>query len=149
VIRQIAYDSDGATVRRVDQIHVSNMSVERPRIVHPATPGLNDGVIEVHGTAIDTDGNPIPAANVEQRLVATRDRYDLNGRRTIRAGGAGKDGDFSYDAVNNPTGMKFTATYRGLDEDDVFRAVGGTTSAGRVFGGASSTSAIRRRLRRR
>ncbi|MCU1384615.1 MAG: hypothetical protein JWL71_3312 [Acidobacteria bacterium] len=138
VIRQIAYASDGATVRRVDQIHVSNMSVERPRIVHAATPGLNDGVIEVHGTAIDTDGNPIPAANVEQRLVATRDRYDLNGRRTIRAGGAGKDGDFSYDAVNNPTGMKFTATYRGLDEDDVFRAVGGTTSAGRVFGGADS-----------
>jgi len=138
VIRQIALASDGVTVNRVDQIHVSNMSVERPRIVHAATPGQNDGVIEVHGTAMDDGGNPIPVANVEQRLVATRDRFDFNGRRTIRAGGAGKDGFFSYDATNNPTGMKFTATYTGLDEDDVFRAVGGTTSAGRTFPGSDS-----------
>jgi hypothetical protein len=138
IVRQIAYAADGVTIRRVDQIHVANISVERPRIVRLPTLGASDGIIEVHGTAIDANGDPLPVGNVEQRLVAGRDRFDFNGRRTIRAGGAGKDGEFVYDTVNNADGVKFTATYTGLDEDDVYRAVGGTTSAGRTFPGADS-----------
>ena len=138
VVRQIAYGADGVTVRRIDQIHVANISVERPFIVRLPSPGAGDGVIQIRGTAMDADGNPIAVANVEQRLVANRDRFDFNGRRTLRAGGAGKDGEFTYDAANNPTGTRFTATYTGLDEDDVYRAVGGTTSTGRTFPGAES-----------
>jgi hypothetical protein len=138
VVRQIAYAPDGVTVRRIDQIHVANISVERPFIVKLPTAGQADGVIAVHGTAMDADGNQIPLGNIEQRLVARRDQFDFNGRRTIRAGGAGKDGEFVYDATNNASGMKFTATYSGLDETDVYRAVGGTTSAGVTFTGAES-----------
>ena len=138
IIRQIAYASDGLTIRRVDQTRVANITVKRPVIVRLATPGLADGVVEVHGEAMDANGNPLPEANVTQRLVANRDAFDFNGRRTLRAGGAGKDGAFSYDTVDNPMGTKFTATYSGLDENDVFRAAGGTTSTGRTFPGAES-----------
>jgi hypothetical protein len=136
IVRQIAYASDG-TIRRVDQGHVSNISVQRPIVIHPATAGQNDGAIEVHGTAIGADGNPIPIDQLNQRLVVPRDRFDLNGRRTLRAG-LGEDGVLAYDTVNNADGIKFTATYTGLDENDVARAVGGTTSTGRTFTGAES-----------
>jgi hypothetical protein len=139
IVRQIAYAADGTTVRRIDQTHVANISVERPYIVHPATPGASDGVIAVRGTAMSADGSPINPGNITQRLVANRDAFDFNGRRTLRAGGAGKDGDLVYDATDNATGIKFTATYTGLDEDDVYRAVGGVApTSGRNFPGAES-----------
>ena len=138
VIRQIAYAADGVTIRRIDQTRVANITVERPRIVTLPTTGARDGVIEVHGYAVDVNGNPLPEGNITQRLVAKKDAFDLNGRRTLRAGGAGKDGDLVYDTVNNADGIKFTATYTGLSEDDVYRAVGGTTAAGRTFEGAES-----------
>ncbi len=145
ILRQTAYapvvKPDGTTslaIRRVDQTVSANISVQRPVIVQFATGGLRNGVIAVHGTAMDRNGNPIPLANIVQRLVAGRDAFDLNGRRTIRAGAAGNDGVFVYDAVDNPTGAKFTATYSGLSENDVFRAAGGTTSTGRTFEGAES-----------
>lgn len=145
ILRQTAYapvaNPDGTTslaIRRVDQTVSANISVQRPVIVQFATGGSSNGVIEVHGTAMDRNGNPIPLANIVQRMVAGRDAFDLNGRRTLRAGAAGNDGVFVYDGVNNPTGAKFTATYSGLDENDVFRAAGGTTSTGRTFEGAES-----------
>ena len=73
---------------------------------------------------------------IEQRLVANRDAFDLNGRRTVRAGGAGKDGVLTYDT---PNGIDWTATYTGLSADDVARAVGGTSSSsGKTFAGAES-----------
>ncbi|HXD20797.1 MAG TPA: hypothetical protein VN654_27490 [Vicinamibacterales bacterium] len=137
IVRQIAYAGDG-TVMRVDQTHVSNISVERPRIVTlPSTAVSSDGVVEVHGTAMGADGAPIPLDQITQRLVAPRDRFDFNGRRTLRAG-LGEDFELSYDRTNNPDGIKFTATFTGLNENDVYRAVGGTTSAGRSFAGAES-----------
>ena len=148
IVRQIAYAPDLAVtspdgshplkIRAVDQTRSANVSVLRPVIVRAATPGLSNGIIEAHGTAMDANGKPLPLANITQRLIANRDAFDFNGRRTLRAGGAGKDGVLVYDTVNNPTGIKFTATYTGLDEDDVFRAVGGTTSTGRTFAGSES-----------
>src|SRR4051812_11766851 len=86
IVRQTAYGADGVTIRRIDQIHVANISVKRPVLVRAATPGQNDGILEVHGTAIGVDGAPVPLDQLNQRLVAPRDRFDFNGRRTLRAG---------------------------------------------------------------
>jgi len=137
IVRQIAYAKDGVTIRRVDQAHVSNVSVARPVAINVPVAGATDGVVQVHGTAMDANGAPIPLDQLNQRLVAGRDRFDLNGRRTLRAG-IGEDGVLEYDTADNPDGIKFTATYTGLDENDVYRAVGGTTSTGRKFAGAES-----------
>jgi hypothetical protein len=137
IIRQIAFNPDG-TVRTADQTTVSNLTAFRPVVVHAATPGLNDGIIEVHGEAMNKNGTPIDLGAIEQRLVAPRDAFDLNGRRTLRAASSPIDGVMSYDVVNNPTGTKWTARYTGLNENDVARAVGGTTSTGRTFPGAET-----------
>jgi hypothetical protein len=140
IVREIAFNPDGS-IRTVDQTTTSNVVAQRPRIVkHASNPTTaTDGVVEIHGMAMDANGDPIVAGQVEQRLVANRDAFDLNGRRTMRAGGAGKDGTFTYDATNNPTGVNWTATYTGLTEDDVVRAAGGTNPAtGRTFTGAES-----------
>ena len=138
IVRTIARNPDG-TIRSVDQTRTATVVAGRPSVVHAATGTNKDGVVEVHGTAMDAGGDPLPADQVESRLIANRDLFDFNGRRTIRAGGAGKDGTFVYDTANNPTGVKCTATYSGLSADDVARAVGGTSATtGRVFAGAES-----------
>jgi hypothetical protein len=140
IVREIAYNPDGS-IRTVEQTTTSNVVAKRPVITKHASNGTTarDGEVQITGVAMDANGNPIPAAQVEQRLVANRDAFDLNGRRTLRAGGAGKDGAFSYDATNNPTGVNWTAIYSGLSEDDVVRAAGGTNPAtGHTFTGAES-----------
>jgi hypothetical protein len=136
IVRQIAYGADGPEIRRIDQIHVANVSVERPQLIQHPSGGASDGIIEVHGTAIGPNGGTIPLEQLNQRLVVPRDRFNFNDRRTLRAG-VGEDFALSYDAGTNPDG-RFTATYTGLDEDDMYRAIGGTTSAGRTFPGAES-----------
>lgn len=138
VVREIAFNPDGS-IRTVNQTTTSNVVAQRPVLVKAATGIAADGVIEIHGVAMDANGAPLPAAHVEQRLVANRDAFDLNGRRTIRAGGAGKDGVMRYDAVDNPTGVNWTATYAGMTADDIARSIGGTSpTTGRVFVGADS-----------
>ncbi|MDB5079801.1 MAG: hypothetical protein JWP00_1725 [Chloroflexi bacterium] len=138
IVRMIAYNPNGS-IRTVNQTTTSNAVSQKPVIVTPATGNNADGVIEVHGIAMDANGNPIDLAQIEQRMVANRDAFDLNGRRAIRAGGAGKDGTLVYDTANNPTGVKWTATYTGLTADDIYRAIGGKSpSSGRVFGGAEA-----------
>ena len=137
VVRHIAYLADG-TVRRIDQTRVANISVARPQVVRAASAGANDGILQVHGTAMDANGAPLPLDQINQRLVATRDRFDVNGRRTLRAG-LGEEYELSYDTVDNPDGIKFTATYTGLGANDVARAVGGVSpSTGINFPGADS-----------
>ena len=116
IVRHIAYGPDGA-VRRVDQTHVANISVQRPIMVRAASSTtVADGVVQVHGTAMDANGAPIALDQIEQRLVAGRERFLVNGRRTLRAPG---DGEFSYDTTDNADGIKFTATYSGLTQADV------------------------------
>ncbi len=137
IVREIAYNPDG-NIRTVEQTTTSNVVAKKPVTVRSATGANKDGVVEVHGMAMDANGGPLPVAQIESRLVANRDAFDLNGRRTIRAGGAGKDGTLSYDA-NDPTGVAWTATYCGLSADDVARAVGGTSpTSGTAFAGAES-----------
>src|SRR5919199_5003061 len=135
VVRTTAYNPDG-TVRTVDQTRTANVSATDVTIVQPATTATaNDGVVEIHGTAMGADGKPLALGQIEQRLVANRDLFDSTGKRTLRAPG---NGDISYDTANNPRGVNWTATYGGLDSDDVYRAAGGTSLTGRTFEGAES-----------
>src|SRR5919202_942345 len=76
--------------------------------------------VVVHGTAQDAAGNPLPIDQIEQRIVANRDAFDLNGRRTLRAANAaGAEGTLDYDA---PGSINWTATYH-LDAHDVAMAL--------------------------
>ena len=122
IIRTIAYNPDG-TIRTVDQSTTANVVAERPVLVKNATPGVADGVVAVHGMAMSADGSPIDLAQFENRLIANRDLFAFNGRRTLRAGGAGKDGAISYDTTD-PTGVHWTATYGGLVQQDIDRSLG-------------------------
>ena len=146
VIRTIAYNPanigpgnpDG--IRSIDQTHIAGVTAFKPVIVQNddlLTP-QPDGIVQIHGTALGANGQPLPIDQIEQRMIATRDHFDFNGRRAMRAG-PGSDGTLTYDAVDNPMGVKWTATYSGLDADDVARMAGGTSlSTGRVFPGADT-----------
>jgi hypothetical protein len=114
-----------------EQTRVANVTAQRPI-------AINANTVIIHGTAQDANGQPLPLVQVEQRLIANRDLFDLNGRRTLRAGGAGTDGTLTYDTTNNPTGTSWTATYTNLSADDMARAVGGTSTLGTTFVGAES-----------
>lgn len=96
-----------------DQTRTANVTADAP--ANPAP-----GTIVVTGTAQSPSGDPLPLDEIEQRLVANRDAFDLNGRRTLRAS-AGSDGTLAYDS---PASVHFTATYTGLSAADVTRALG-------------------------
>ncbi|HET7479871.1 MAG TPA: choice-of-anchor D domain-containing protein [Rubrobacteraceae bacterium] len=93
-----------------DQTTVSNVTAKRPVQTGPDS-------IAIHGTAQDAKGNPIDLGQVEERLVANRDAFDLSGKRTLRAPG---NGDVSYDV---PGSINWTATYKGIDAADMDRAL--------------------------
>ena len=116
IVRYVSHLPDG-TVRSIDQIHV------RPLTVGPAAE-IAPGVIEIHGTASDLNGLPIPLPNVDQRVIGSG-IFAKNGRKTLRAGAANTDGTFSYDTVNNPTGINWTVRYSGLVPSDVAMALAG------------------------
>src|SRR3954451_17813844 len=89
---------DSTRVGRADETTVSNVTTRE-------AVQLNANTIQVHGTAQDANGRPIDIAQVEQRLVANRDLFLLNGRRVLTSA---KDGTLAYDpidAVKNPTGV--------------------------------------------
>src|SRR3954452_8135493 len=138
LVRTIARNPDG-TIRTVDETRTSNVVATCPVLVTAPTGTNADGVIEVHGTAIAANGDPITIGQIESRLVANRDLFDKNHRRTLRAASAQIDGTLTYDTQNNATGVKWTATYSGLDANDVARAIGGqSATTGRTFVGAES-----------
>jgi hypothetical protein len=101
----------GSTVVSIDQIHVANVTAKKAVLV--TAPGLLPATLKITGTAQDSNGVPIPIDQLEQRLVgASRDPFDINSRRALRADSAGAgDGTMSYDLANNPTGINWTATY--------------------------------------
>jgi hypothetical protein len=116
-----------------DQTTVAGVTAERP-IVTAVDPVTGGGTIEVHGTARNSAGNQIPLDQIEQRLIAGNDLFDLNGRRSIRAG-AGLDGTLAYDAANS---VKWTARYTVQTPNDLARGVGGRSTSGTLFPGAES-----------
>jgi hypothetical protein len=116
-----------------EQTTVAGITAERP-IVTADDPVTGGGTIEVHGTAQDGAGNPLPLDQIEQRLVARNDLFDINGRRTIRAG-AGLDGTLTYDAAGS---TRWTAKYTLQTPNDMARAVGGRSTSGTLFDGSES-----------
>jgi len=95
-----------------DQTTTANVTADAPTSPSPDT-------ITVTGTAQDAAGNPLPLAQIEQRLVSAGNLFDANGRRTLRAS-AGADGTLAYDVAGS---THFTATYTGLSPADVLRAL--------------------------
>ncbi len=136
VVRTIAYNPANITapnpdgIRSIDQTTVSGVTAFRPVIVQPASAGGNDGIVEIHGTALGANGLPLPIDQIEQRMIATHGvgLWDFNGRRAMRAA-ANSDGTLNYDTVNNPMGVNWTARYSGLDEADVARMADADTRA--------------------
>jgi hypothetical protein len=117
-----------------DQATVAGITSERP-IVTAVDPVTGGGTVQVHGVADDGTGKQIPVDQIEQRLIANKDLFDFNGRRTVRARGAGTDGTLSYDSA---TSTRWTATYKFGTPDDLARAAGGTSTSGKVFVGSES-----------
>jgi chitobiase/beta-hexosaminidase-like protein len=101
--------TEGTTTANV----TASLPVEDP-VTHDVT---------IHGTALDAAGHPLPLDQIEQRLVANKDQFDLNGRRTLRAA-AGSEGALAYD---DATSGNWTATYTGLDAADRTRALDAET----------------------
>ena len=116
----VAFILEGSVRKVGERVRVTG------QLVSSKDGGLPAGTVLVHGTAMDADGNGIPAGPITQRLVAGRQLFDFNARRTLRAGGAGTDGSFAYDA-DDPTGTHWTATYSGLTAADVDRALAADT----------------------
>src|SRR3954452_15800186 len=70
------------TTGAVDTSVVRNVTAQRPVQTAPDT-------VQIHGTAQDAAGNPLPEAELEQRLVVPGDSFLKNGRRTLRATNTG------------------------------------------------------------
>jgi hypothetical protein len=117
----------------VEQTRVAGVTDERP-IVTSIDPVTGGGTIEVHGTAVAPGGGQLPIDQIEQRLVARNDSFDINGRRTIRAG-AGLDGTLAYDSA---TSTRWTAKYTLQTPNDLARAVGGKSTSGTSFDGSEA-----------
>jgi hypothetical protein len=117
----------------IEQTTVAGVTDERP-IVTSNDPVTGGGTIEVHGTAVAPGGGQLPIDQIEQRLVARNDLFDINGRRTIRAG-AGLDGTLAYDSA---TSTRWTAKYTLQTPNDLARAVGGRSTSGTAFDGSES-----------
>src|SRR5919206_4115432 len=118
IIDQTATDAAtaaGTAAPAPDESTVRNVTAQRPVQTAPDT-------VQIHGTAQDALGNPLPVGELEQRLVAPGDAFLANGRRTLRATStAGSDGTLSYDGAGS---THWTATYTNLLPADVDRALG-------------------------
>jgi hypothetical protein len=75
--------------------------------------------VVVKGWAKDAAGAPLPAGQVQQRMISKP--LFSNGKRDLRAGALGGDGAFAYDAVGSPN---WTVTYAGLSPSDRQIAIG-------------------------
>ncbi|MDQ1631609.1 MAG: large repetitive protein [Frankiaceae bacterium] len=121
-IRAIAFNTNevtGATTATSDQTTVSDVAANPPTLTRPDGSALPAGTVQIHGTATAASGDPLPAAQIDTRLVSKGNLFAVNGRRTLRAG-TGTDGTFSYDA---PGSTHWTATYSNLSPADVDRAM--------------------------
>jgi hypothetical protein len=77
------------TVRIINQV-TGEVDTSKVRDVTASRPVQTAAdTVQIHGTARDALGNPLPIAELEQRLVAPNDAFLKNGRRTLRATSAG------------------------------------------------------------
>ena len=125
-IRITQRDSAG-TVISDDITTTAFVTVGRPEV----KAGTSD-VVVIKGTAqsmTPSTGTPlakqIPLAQIEQRLISSKDPFAVNGRRDLRAPGSatGGNGTLKYDVPNSTTNFDWTATYTLSDPADVQRAL--------------------------
>jgi membrane protein implicated in regulation of membrane protease activity len=103
-----------------DQTTVANVTARRPVQTAPDT-------VQGHAIGVAADGTPLPVDQLEHRLVAPNDTFNLNGRRDLRASSTpGQAGRLAYDAAGSTS---WTATYGGLGAADVTRALGAQAQA--------------------
>ncbi|XAS67862.1 Ig-like domain-containing protein [Micrococcaceae bacterium Sec5.7] len=108
-----------------DQTSTANVTVTQP-----ATK-VNASTVVMKGTAIAAGGGQIPASQLEARVVAGRQSFVINGKRTIRAAAGGGDGTLAYDG---PGLTSWTATFTGLGQ---VSTVDGTSDADRAVANES------------
>jgi hypothetical protein len=112
VVRSTTLLPDGTT--QVDSSTVAGIDVTQP-----AT--LVGGNVVVKGTAVNASGGQVSLAELEQRMVANKQAFAVNGKRTLRAGATGTEGTLAYDGPGLNT---WTVTYSGLSSGDQAMAVG-------------------------
>ena len=104
----------------LNTIVVKEGTVANVTVTQKAFAGSAPGTIVVTGTAQDASGQPLPLADIEQRLIkAPATPNFTNGTRRLSA--PGSQGELAYDPIGptNPApGIKWTATYTGLTEFD-------------------------------
>jgi hypothetical protein len=111
----VANASDPTRVGTADQIVSQNVTAGPAVETAP-----NSNVVVVHGTAETQDGQQYPDGQLESRLVAKKQLFNINGRREIRAitgAATGNDGLISYDQPGSTTNFNWTATF---DLNDTF-----------------------------
>ncbi|MEY4071027.1 MAG: hypothetical protein RL721_1641, partial [Candidatus Eisenbacteria bacterium] len=131
VIRTIARFPNGL-IRVANQARVSGMTTGHPVVVQPDDPATPqpDGIVEVRGLGIGVDGQPIPIDQMAVRIFALRWQFET-ARHWIRAESVpGGEGLIAYDTVDNPLGVKWTATFPNRSADDIIAILGGTLSSG-------------------
>jgi hypothetical protein len=82
-----------------DQTVIANITTKRAVQSGPNT-------ITVQGTAQTAAGTPIPVTQLEHRLISPGNRFDLSGKRTLRADSTGtSDGTLAYDVAVTEYGI--------------------------------------------
>jgi hypothetical protein len=124
VVRISQDDGTGAIV--AEETTVANVVAKPARRVTFASNGtVNitvDGTAATGGTEAAPAGSRIPLAQLEQRLISSSSNpFEKNGRRDLRAPG---DGVLRYVGTD---GFTWRATYAGLSEADLQRAVASET----------------------
>lgn len=111
-----------------DQTPTANVTVTQPATMVDAS------TVVIKGTAVAAGGGQIPVDQLEARIVANKQAFVINGKRTIRAGVAAREGTLTYDGPGLTT---WTATFTGLDQ---VSAVDGLSDAQRASSPANSES---------
>ncbi|MGO4599523.1 Ig-like domain-containing protein [Terrabacter sp. 2RAF25] len=105
-----------------DQTTTADVTITQKATLNPADPTS----VIVKGTATSATGGQIPVDQLEARIVAAKQSFLINGKRTIRASSTGGEGTLAYDG---PTVNTWTATFTGLGQ---FDPVAGLTDAQRA-----------------
>ncbi len=117
-VRVVVTDSPAASrIGQADVTTVADVTATRP--TNPAT-----GTVVVTGAARAADGGgQLPLDQLEARLVAPGDTFARSGRRDMRAPGT-RGATLAYDEPGSTTNAAYTATWTGLSDADVARALG-------------------------
>lgn len=105
-----------------DQTTTADVTITQKATLNP----LDATSVIVKGTATSATGGQIPVDQLEARIVATKQSFLINGKRTIRATSTGGEGTLAYDG---PTVNTWTATFTNLGQ---FDPVAGLTDAQRA-----------------